>query len=156
KGRSLLIDVIEFEATFVPPVILSLAGIVGHLITVTIYAVLILFISWQLGLTLMGLGGLLMLASLLPGGWLGRLSARMSRLNEVLVAQAVGSIQAMRTIRLHGIEAAFGRLFARASGQLAEAQLRLASAQFLVAPPRMVGLMLVFAGFLWEAHRIGA
>jgi ABC-type multidrug transport system fused ATPase/permease subunit len=156
KGRAALIDTIEFEASFVPTVIVSLAGIVGHIITILVYGALIAFISWQLALTLAVLGTLFLAASLLPGGWLGRIGAQVSRLNEALVAHTVGGIQAMRIIRLHGVETAFGTAFAKVSQQFARAQLRLAACEQMLAPLRALGSMMVLAGFLLEAWYLNA
>ena len=153
---SRLVNIIATEAWRASEAIRALFSLVAGAAAVTIFAALLLTVSWRLTLVVLAGTLLIRLAHSRLIGRLGQMSVDMSKANQKLADRMLMSVLAMRLIRVFGQERREQNMFANASETMRQAMFTMERASAQVAPTQEVLHTALFIAILVGGTLSGA
>ncbi|MCB9988479.1 MAG: ABC transporter ATP-binding protein [Rhodospirillales bacterium] len=148
-------NALQVECWYVSEVVQALASIVIALCALFVYLLIILFFSWPLALLVIVLGVFIkvMLAGLKQP--LRRLGFEVTKINEELALRMYTRMQAIRTIRAHGLEHEESRSFVSLSDAVARAFTRMSLVETYLRPVNDISVLVIIAALIWLSMTIG-
>ena len=140
-----LMNVIENESEHVPEAFQSVLEMIQDLVAVLVFGVLVILVSWQIGL-IAGVGAAILM-------WIARLMAQpIESLNGLAISQhrrmmqrILNGLQGMRAIRAFAQESTEQARFARVSRKLRDTHRRIDVLQTLIDPVNELGYLALMA-----------
>jgi len=143
-----LVNIVATEAWRASEAIRALFSMVAGAASITIFAVLLLLVSWPLTLAVVAGTLLIRLAHARLIGRLGQMSVDLSEANRKLADRMLMSVLAMRLIRVFGQERREQDLFAEASETMRRAMFTIERASAQVSPTQEVLQTALFIAIL--------
>jgi ATP-binding cassette, subfamily B, bacterial MsbA len=155
KNYGELTNALQVETWRVSQAIEQLSRILVNASAMLVYLLVLFLISWQVSLAGI-LGGLAVMGlTQMFRHQLRALSKEATRLHEDLAERMFTSIQAMRTIRTHGVERAETARFAALSRQVARVFVRLRAIDNASRPFLEIAALALIAVVVWVSNAVG-
>lgn len=155
KDYGELTNTLQVETWRVSQAIENLSRILINGCAMLVYMLVLFFISWPVALAAVGSGIVVMGLTQLFRGSLRALSRKATQLHEQLAERMFTSIQAMRTIRTHGVEMTEIARFAGLSRAVAHVFVRLAVIDNACRPFLEVAALAAVGAVVWTSSVIG-
>jgi ATP-binding cassette, subfamily B, bacterial MsbA len=150
-----LVNVIENESETIPGAFQKLKDVILDLVAVGVFGVMILLISWQVGvIAAVGAGFLLVVARLLSQP-IQRLNGLAITARRRMMQQILVGLQGMRPIRAFAQEPAEKLRFARASRRVRDTHRRIDILQTFIDPVNELGYLVLLAALVLAGGRLG-
>tara|TARA_R110001592_G_scaffold32162_2_gene112754 strand:+ start:8464 stop:10182 length:1719 start_codon:yes stop_codon:yes gene_type:complete len=148
-------NALQVECWYITEIIYSVFRIVITLCAISVYLVVIAVFSWQVALVLLILGTLIKLALAglkLP---IRRIGYQVTQINEELTAHMYTRMQALKTIRAHGLEKRETDAFVALSNAVAKAFTRMSWVETYIRPINDITVLIMIAFLVWFSTALG-
>jgi len=148
-------NALQVECWYISEIIHSVFRIVIILSAVLVYLTVIAFFSWKVALVLFILGSLIKL--LLSGLKMPirKIGYQVTEINEELTSHMYTRMQALKTIRAHGLEKGETESFTNMSDAVAKAFTRMSLIQAYIKPINDITILLMIAFLIWLSTTLG-
>lgn len=148
-------NALQIECWYVAEAVRALSGILICLCAILIYICVIMSFSWPVGLVAVLLGVLVkaVLAGLKQP--LRKLGQDVTRINEALALRMYTRMQALKTIRAHGLEKREAREFVELSDSVAKAFTRMSLVETYVRPIHDTAVLFILAVIIGYSSALG-
>ncbi len=148
-------NALQVECWYITEIIYSVFRIVITLCAISVYLTVIAFFSWQIALTLLVLGTAIKLALAGLKMPIRRIGYQVTQINEELTSHMYTRMQALKTIRAHGLEKGETESFAALSQTVAKAFTRMSFVETYIRPINDITVLFMIAFLIWLSTTLG-
>lgn len=148
-------NALQVECWYITEIIYSVFRIVITLCAISVYLIVIGFFSWQIALVLLVLGTTIKLALAGLKMPIRLIGYQVTQINEELTSHMYTRMQALKTIRAHGLEQGETESFTALSQSVAKAFTRMSLVETYIRPINDVTILVMIAFLIWLSTTLG-